>query len=84
MTVRRAKPQISLGVRPVWSESLLCAKWVATCKDPRFLHAASEDTDQTGRMQFCWFYHAVAHLMFFNSGRVKHVSEGVLTCAVLA
>ena len=30
MTMRPAKTQISLGVRPVWSESLLC--WVA--KDP--------------------------------------------------
>ena len=26
---------------PVWSESLLCAQWVA--KDPSFLHADSED-----------------------------------------
>ena len=33
--------QISLGIRPVWSESSLCAQWVA--KDPRFLHADSED-----------------------------------------
>ena len=46
--VRPAKTQISLGIRPFWSESLLCAKWVA--KDPSFLHADSEDTDQTGRM----------------------------------
>ena len=29
--------QISLGICPVWSESLLCAQWVA--KDPSFLHA---------------------------------------------
>ena len=46
MTVRPAKTQISLGIRPVWSESSLCAQWVA--KDPRFLHADSEDSDQTG------------------------------------
>ena len=45
MTVRPAKTQISLGIRPVWSESLLCAQWVA--KGPRFLHADSEDSDQT-------------------------------------
>ena len=38
-----AKTQISLGIRPVWSESSLCAQWVA--KDPRFLHADSEDSD---------------------------------------
>ena len=48
MTVRPAKTQISLGIRPVWSESSLCAQWVA--KDPRFLHADSEDSVQTGRM----------------------------------
>ena len=48
MTVHPAKTQISLGIRSVWSESSLCAQWVA--KDPRFLHADSEDPDQTGRM----------------------------------
>ena len=48
MTVRPAKTQISLGIRPVWSESSLSAQWVA--KDPSFLPADSEDSDQTGRM----------------------------------
>ena len=33
-------------VRPV--KSSLCAQWVA--KDQRFLHAGSEDSDQTGQM----------------------------------
>ena len=37
-----AKTQISLGIPPVWSESSLCAQWVA--KDPRFLHADSKDS----------------------------------------
>ena len=41
VTVRPAKTQISLGIRPVWSESTLYAQWVA--KDPRFIHADSED-----------------------------------------
>ena len=45
--VRPAKTQISLGIRPVWSESSLCAQWVA--KDPSFLHADSEDSDHTWR-----------------------------------
>ena len=40
--------RIRLGICPVWSESSLCAQWVA--KDPRFLHVASEDSDQIGRM----------------------------------
>ena len=44
MSVRPAKTQISLGIRPVWSESSLCAQWVA--KDPWFLHADSDDSDR--------------------------------------
>ena len=39
--VRPAMTQISLGIRPVWSESSLCAQWVA--KFPSFLHADSKD-----------------------------------------
>ena len=48
ISVRPAKTQISLGIRLVWSEYLLCAQCVA--KDPSFLHADSEGSDQTGRM----------------------------------
>ena len=69
MIARPVKTQISLGIRPVGSESSLCAQWVI--KDPRFLHADSEDSDQSGRMptdlsrcwahgSFCWFCHATA------------------------
>ena len=55
MSVRPAKTQNSLGIRPVYSESLLCAYWVA--KDPRFLHADSEDSDQIGRMpRLIWVF----------------------------
>ena len=52
----------------VWSESLLCASWVA--KDTRFLHADSEDSDsdpqadlslRRAHMSFCWFCRAVDH-----------------------
>ena len=50
--------RISLAIGPVWSESSLCAKWVA--KDPSFLHADGEDSDQTGRMRFC---HKAAHMV---------------------
>ena len=39
--MRPAKTQISLGIRTIWSESSLCAHWVA--KDPSFLHADSEE-----------------------------------------
>ena len=41
MSVHPAKTQISLGIRPVWSESSLSAQWVA--KDTSFLHADSDD-----------------------------------------
>ena len=40
-SLRPAKTKISLGIRPVWSESSLCAQWVS--KDPSFLHVDSED-----------------------------------------
>ena len=53
--VRPAKIQISLGIRPVWSESSLCAQWVA--KDTSFLHVDREDSDQTGRMlRLIWVF----------------------------
>ena len=55
MTVCQAKTRISLGIRPVWSESSLCAQLVA--KDPGFLHVDSEDSDQTGRMpRLIWVF----------------------------
>ena len=42
-------------IRSVWSESSLCTQWVA--KDPSFLHANSEDSDQTGRMpRLIWVF----------------------------
>ena len=55
ITVRPAKTPISLGIRPVWSESSLCTQWVA--KDPSFLHADSEDSDQTERItRLIWVF----------------------------
>ena len=59
--VRPAKSQISLGIRPVWSESLLWAKWIA--KDPSFLQADSKDSDQTGWMP---------RLIWVFAGRTDH------------
>ena len=41
VAVRPAKTQISLGIRPVWSESSLCAQRVAN--GPSFLHADSKE-----------------------------------------
>ena len=55
MSLRPLKTQISLGIYPVWSESSLCAQWVP--KDPSFLHADSEDSDQTGQMpKLIWVF----------------------------
>ena len=55
MTVRQEKAQISLGIRPVWSESSQCAQWVA--KDPNLLHADSEDSYQAERMpRLIWVF----------------------------
>ena len=95
--MRLAKTQISLGIRPVWSESLLCAQWVA--KDPSFLHADSEDSDQTGRMPrlICVFAERTCHFVGFVMWRLKcwrcmltHYSKtwktapvGLITCNVL-
>ena len=53
--VRPTKTQISLGIHPVWSESSLCALWVA--KDLWFLHSDSEDSDQIGQMpRLIWVF----------------------------
>ena len=47
--------QISLGIHPVWSESSLFIQWVA--KDPSFLHTDSEDSDQTGQIpRLIWVF----------------------------
>ena len=71
--VHPAKTQISLGIRPVWSESSLCAQWIA--KEPSFFHADSEDwldwadaqadlSVRWAHMPFCWFCHEVAQMFF--------------------
>ena len=86
--MRPAKTRISLGILPVWSESSLCAQWVA--KYPRFLHADSEDSDQTGRIpswsesslgahSFCWFCHVAAHLSVRRSKGI-FVSVSIWDC----
>ena len=42
-------------LRSAWSESSLCAQWVA--KGPMFLHAESEDSNQTGWMpRLIWVF----------------------------
>ena len=53
------------SIRLVWSESSLCAQWVA--KDPKFLHADSEDSDQTGRMPRCNKFVSCISPILYNS-----------------
>ena len=80
MSVRPAKTQISLGIRPAWSESLLCTQWVA--KDPMFLHADSEDwsdwVEAQADLSLCWAHtHFVGFVMSRLKYRVqKHVMSG--------
>ena len=75
MTVRPAKTQITLGIRPVWSESPLCTHWVA--KDPSFLHGDSEDSDQTGWMpRLIWVFTVRrCHFVGFVMGPPKSFDE---------
>ena len=73
MSVCPAKTQISLGICPVWSESSLCTQWVA--KDPRFLHADSEDSDQTGQMpRLIWVFAGCTHILLVLSCRCSFVT----------
>ena len=62
MTVRPAKAHISLGIRPVWSDSWLCAQWVA--KDPSFLRA-----DQS--LRSVHIFHQAAHFVLFYPLPIK-------------
>ena len=72
--VRPAKTQISLGIRPVWSESSLSAWIKLGTLATHWAH--SEDSDQTGgcpawsesslgAQSFCWFCHEAANVLFF-------------------
>ena len=55
MNVRPAKTQISLGIRPVWSESSLSAWRKLGSLATHWAH--SEDSDQTGRMpRLTWVF----------------------------
>ena len=79
MAMRLAKTQNSLGMRPVWSESSLCAQWVA--KDPSFRRADSEDSDQTGRMpRLIWVFAGRTLILFVLSCRGSYVFFGTTAC----
>ena len=72
MTVRPAKTQISLGIRPVWSGSSLCAQRVAlwpklsSCGQRRFwsdwVDVQANLSLRWAHMPFCWFCHELAYI----------------------
>ena len=65
-----AKTQISFGSCPVWSESLLCAQWVA--KDPSFLNADSKDWSDWVNSRLIWvFVGRTHHFVGFVMLRIK-------------
>ena len=69
--VHPGKTQISLGIRPDWSESSLSAPWVA--KDPMVLHTNSEDSDQTRQIpRLIWvFAGCTGHFVGFVVSRLR-------------
>ena len=73
--MRPAKTQISLDIRPDWSESLLCDKRVV--KGLSYLHTDIEDwanradaqadlSFRGAHMPLCWFLSCRIHLEEFN------------------
>ena len=71
MSVPQGKTQISLGIRPVWSESSLCAQWVA--KDPSFLHA---DSDWANAQANLSLRRAHTHFVGFVISRLIYIWYG--------
>ena len=78
--VRPAKTQISLGIRPVWSEPSLYTQWVA--KDTSFLHADSEDSDQTGRMpRLIWVFAGFFYIIILSGLWITRTLIRLCICA---
>ena len=66
------------GHLPVWSESSLCAQWVA--KDPSFLPADSDNTDQTGRI---WVFAGRTLTLLVLSCRGSDADQTVWICRLI-
>ena len=78
--VRPAKTQISLGIRPVWSESSLSAWRELGSLATHWAH--SEDSDQTtGRMPrlICVFAGRTCHFVGFVTRRLLYLPQTVLS-----
>ena len=77
--VHPAKTQISLGIRPVWSESLLSAWRKLGSLATHWAH--SEDSDQTGWMpRLIWVFagHTVILLVLLWGGSYNDPSKAVI------
>ena len=82
MTVRPAKTQIGLGIRPVWSESLLSAWRNLGSLATHWAH--SEDFDQTGRTpRLIWVFagRTVISLVLSRGGSFVSGLACKTTCA---
>ena len=76
------RTQISLGISPDWSESSQCAQWVA--EDPMFLHADSEDFDQTERMpRLIWVFGGRTLILFVLSYRGSYLVSCGHECSAI-
>ena len=83
MTMHTTKTQISLGIRPVWSESSLCTQWIAKgpsvspCGQRRlwsdWSDAQADLSLHWAHMAYCWFCHEVAHCTV-NVSRLQRIS----------
>ena len=76
MAVRPVKTQISLGIRPVWSESSLSAWRKLRSLATHWAH--SEDSDQTGRMpRLIWVFagHTVTSLILSCCGSITVIAH---------
>ena len=78
--VSPSKTHISLGIHTIWSESWLCAQWVA--EDPRFLRAESEDS---ATLSFHWAHSedsdktvCMPRLIWVFAGRTGHSESFVM------
>ena len=78
--VRPAKTQISLGIRPAWSESSLSAWRKLGSLAIHWVH--SEDSDQTGRMpRLIWvFAGRTCHFVGFVMRWLKYTSNWLEIC----
>ena len=81
MSVRPAKTQISLGIRPVWTESLL-SEWINLGSLATYW-AHSEYSDQTGRMPRLIWVFAVRTLILlvlsYRGSIIKNYDYGAVT-----